>query len=58
VDRLQIRGPSVKAAQRRPSGFIEPCLPSKVDRPPTGPLWVHEISCPMPPDLVRFATPG
>ena len=28
---------------RRPSGFIEPCLPSKVDRPPTGPLWVHEI---------------
>ena len=27
---------------RRP-GFIEPCLPSKVVRPPTGPLWVHEI---------------
>jgi bifunctional non-homologous end joining protein LigD len=27
----------------RRSGFIEPCLPSKVDRPPTGPLWVHEI---------------
>jgi bifunctional non-homologous end joining protein LigD len=26
-----------------PSGFIEPCLPSKVDRPPSGPLWVHEI---------------
>jgi hypothetical protein len=25
---------------RRPSGFIEPCLPSKVARPP---LWVHEI---------------
>ena len=25
------------------SGFIEPCQPSKVDRPPTGPLWVHEI---------------
>ena len=23
-------------------GFIEPCVPS-VDRPPTGPLWVHEI---------------
>ncbi len=20
-----------------------PCLPSKADRPPTGPLWVHEI---------------
>ena len=28
---------------RRPSGFIEPCQPSKVDRPPSGPLWVHEI---------------
>ena len=28
---------------RRPSGFIAPCLPSKVARPPTGPLWVHEI---------------
>jgi len=29
--------------QRRPSGFIEPCQPSKVARPPSGPLWVHEI---------------
>jgi ATP-dependent DNA ligase len=28
---------------RRPSGFIEPCLPSKVVRPPSGPSWVHEI---------------
>ena len=27
----------------RPAGFIEPCLPSKVARPPSGPLWVHEI---------------
>ena len=27
---------------RRPSGFIEPCQPSKVARPPSGPLWVHE----------------
>ena len=27
---------------RRPSGFIEPCLPSKVALPPSGPLWVHE----------------
>jgi bifunctional non-homologous end joining protein LigD len=25
------------------SGFIEPCLPSKAVRPPSGPLWVHEI---------------
>jgi bifunctional non-homologous end joining protein LigD len=28
---------------RRPSGFIEPCQPSKVARPPSGPQWVHEI---------------
>ena len=28
---------------RLPSGFIEPCQPSKVARPPSGPLWVHEI---------------
>jgi hypothetical protein len=28
---------------RRSSGFIEPCQPSKVARPPSGPLWVHEI---------------
>jgi bifunctional non-homologous end joining protein LigD len=29
--------------RRRPSGFIEPCQPSRVARPPSGPLWVHEI---------------
>ena len=23
--------------------FIRPCLPSKTDRPPTGPQWVHEV---------------
>jgi bifunctional non-homologous end joining protein LigD len=28
---------------RRSSGFIEPCPPSKVVRPPSGPSWVHEI---------------
>ena len=28
---------------RRPSGFIEPCQPSRAARPPSGPLWVHEI---------------
>jgi len=26
-----------------PSGFIRPCLPTKVAGPPSGPLWVHEI---------------
>src|SRR5262249_23223277 len=25
------------------SGFIEPCLPSPSERPPSGPDWVHEI---------------
>jgi ATP-dependent DNA ligase len=29
--------------RRRPSGSIELCLRSKVVRPPSGPLWVHEI---------------
>jgi len=26
-----------------PSGFIRPCQPSRVARPPSGPKWVHEI---------------
>jgi bifunctional non-homologous end joining protein LigD len=26
-----------------PDGFIEPCLPSPADKPPSGPNWVHEI---------------
>jgi bifunctional non-homologous end joining protein LigD len=26
-----------------PSGFIEPCLPSTADRPPSGSGWIHEI---------------
>jgi len=26
-----------------PSGFIEPCLPSSAERPPSGPDWIHEI---------------
>jgi ATP-dependent DNA ligase len=30
-------------ATRRPSGFIEPCRPTKAARPPFGPDWVHEI---------------
>src|SRR6516225_2968744 len=24
-------------------GFIEPCLPSSAERPPSGPDWIHEI---------------
>src|SRR2546429_5934075 len=30
-------------SRTRPSGFIEPCLPSRADRPPSGPDWIHEI---------------
>jgi ATP-dependent DNA ligase len=30
-------------SRRAPSGFIPPCLPSPVERPPTGPGWIHEI---------------
>jgi hypothetical protein len=29
--------------RRTSSGFIEPCLPSPADRPPSGPDWIHEI---------------
>ena len=28
---------------RRRVGAIEPCLPSRAKRPPTGPDWIHEI---------------
>jgi hypothetical protein len=35
--------PSSGEIVRRPSGFIEPCQPSKVARLPSDPLWVHEI---------------
>src|SRR6476660_7048238 len=26
-----------------PAGFIQPCLPMKAPKPPTGALWLHEI---------------
>src|SRR4051812_49752755 len=32
-----------RVADRRPSGFVEPCRPSKASAPPSGPEWVHEI---------------
>jgi ATP-dependent DNA ligase len=31
------------AAKRRPPGFIEPCIPTAVAKPPVGPQWIHEI---------------
>jgi bifunctional non-homologous end joining protein LigD len=33
----------LKSACARSSGFIEPCLPSLADRPPSGRDWIHEI---------------
>jgi bifunctional non-homologous end joining protein LigD len=29
--------------KRLPPGFIEPCIPTRVDKPPVGPQWVHEV---------------
>jgi bifunctional non-homologous end joining protein LigD len=26
-----------------PAGFIEPCQPSRADKPPAGSNWIHEI---------------
>jgi hypothetical protein len=26
-----------------PAGFIEPCLPTSIERPPSGTGWLHEI---------------
>jgi bifunctional non-homologous end joining protein LigD len=37
------RAPISRPMLLRPSGFIEPCLPSSADRLPSGPDWVHEI---------------
>jgi ATP-dependent DNA ligase len=34
------RTPTTK---RRPPGFIEPCIPTLVSKPPEGPQWIHEI---------------
>lgn len=31
------------AVVRPAPGFIEPCIPTRADRPPVGPLWVYEI---------------
>jgi ATP-dependent DNA ligase len=34
------RSPTTK---RRPPGFVEPCIPTLVSKPPEGPQWIHEI---------------
>src|SRR6516164_5360587 len=33
----------LRPRQAAPPGFVEPCLPSRADRPPSGPDWIHEI---------------
>src|SRR5215212_6420234 len=43
VLRLSSRPMLRRVADRRPSGFVEPCRPSKATAPPSGPEWVHEI---------------
>jgi bifunctional non-homologous end joining protein LigD len=31
------------AGKRRPPGYIEPCIATRVSKPPVGPEWVHDI---------------
>src|SRR5260370_21848000 len=31
------------APKRQPPGFIEPCIPTRSEKPPVGPDWIHEI---------------
>ena len=42
---MQWRGVQTSRARsfRAPSALISPCLPTVAERPPSGPLWVHEI---------------
>jgi bifunctional non-homologous end joining protein LigD len=34
---------SLRERTRRPIGHIPPCLPSRANRPPSGPEWLHDI---------------
>jgi bifunctional non-homologous end joining protein LigD len=34
---------SLSSLRSAPAGFIEPCLPSPADKPPSGANWIHEI---------------
>jgi bifunctional non-homologous end joining protein LigD len=35
--------PRVSLVRTLPAGFIAPCLPMTAPRPPSGPLWLHEV---------------
>ena len=37
------RAPAPRWRQSVPPGFVRPCEPALVDRPPAGPEWLHEI---------------
>jgi bifunctional non-homologous end joining protein LigD len=34
---------SSRIRRSSPAGFVEPCLPSPADKPPSGANWIHEI---------------
>lgn len=40
---LECTKPAVVGVEATVPGFIPSCQPSRVARPPSGPLWVHEI---------------
>jgi hypothetical protein len=31
------------ARRIRTDGFVDPCIPSRAPKPPSGPVWVHEV---------------
>jgi bifunctional non-homologous end joining protein LigD len=33
----------MERAVRPKAAFVEPCLPTLADKPPSGPRWIHEI---------------
>jgi hypothetical protein len=37
----------VPAGRRSGQGVIEPCIPTRVSKPPVGPRWIHEIKPPV-----------
>jgi bifunctional non-homologous end joining protein LigD len=40
---MPLRTNDATTMRARPSGFVEPCLPSLADRPPSSSGWIHEI---------------
>ena len=40
---MSLPHPPAMVLRRRPSGFIKPCQPSRVAKPPSGSDWIHEI---------------